>query len=113
MDYASLANTPPQHYINVQDDARLHIIALAHQSVQNERIFAVAGPVNLNDIIHVLRKLSPQKTWDDFPDNRRDVSTFDAMPRAEQLLVDAYDKKFRSLEESVQDNCIGLLQKYS
>ncbi|CRK31873.1 hypothetical protein BN1723_018471, partial [Verticillium longisporum] len=29
------------------DDARLHVIALAHPEVQKERLFAVAGPFNI------------------------------------------------------------------
>lgn len=109
MDYESLRGTPPQHFINVQDDARLHIIGLAHPSVQNERIFAITGPVNLNDIIDVLRKIQPQKKLEDFPNHERDLSTFEAAQRAEMLHKEAYGTGFIDLEKSVRDNASDLL----
>ncbi|KAJ0414904.1 NAD(P)-binding protein [Aspergillus carlsbadensis] len=108
-DYASLSHVPPQHYINVQDDARLHIIGLADPAVQGERIFAVAGPFNLNDILGVLRRLYPGKTWEDYPDDRRDLSTFEPMTRAEALLEKAYGRGFVGLEESVKGNVAELV----
>lgn len=108
-DYESLLGTPPQHFVNVQDDARLHVIALSQPTVQNERIFAITGPVSLNDIIETLRKFKPESMWEDFPDHRRDLSTFEPAKRAEQLHIDAYGTGFISLEESVQGNAAEFL----
>ncbi|WAO95968.1 Aldehyde reductase [Fusarium falciforme] len=110
MDYESLKRAPAQHFINVQDDARLHIIALANPAVQGERIFAIAGPVNHNDIIKILRKNYPQRQWEDFPDNEQDLSVIEPMKRAEELLQEAYEMGFISLEESVKANAAGLVE---
>ncbi|KAL3495788.1 hypothetical protein BJX62DRAFT_252830 [Aspergillus germanicus] len=107
-DYASLSHVPPQHYINVQDDARLHIIGLADPAVQGERIFAVAGPFNLNDILEGLRRLYPERKWEDYPDDKRDLSTFEPITRAEALLRKAYGRGFITLEESVKRNAADL-----
>jgi hypothetical protein len=100
---------PPQHYINVQDDARLHIIGLADPAVQGERIFAVAGPFNLNDILGVLRRHFPEKKWEDYPDDKRDLSTFQPITRAEALLRKAYGRGFVGLDESVRGNVAELV----
>ena len=107
-DYASVQNTPPQHFVNVQDDARLHVIALANPEVKGERIFPIAGPFNINDIISVMRKLYPQREWEDIPDNTRDLSVFEPSQRAEQLLKEAYGNSFTGLEESVKSNAADL-----
>lgn len=108
-DYASLKGTPPQHFVNVEDDARLHVIALLNPAVRGERIFAITGPVNLNDIIDCLRKNCPEKKWQDFPDDARDVSTFEAAGRAEELHRQAYGRGFVGLEQSVRENAKDLL----
>ena len=92
----------------MQDDARLHVIALADPRVSRERIFPILGPVNTNDIISVLRKLYPSRTWKDFPNNERDLSTFEPSQRAEQLLKEAYGIGFSDLEKSVQGNAADL-----
>ncbi|CAG9983179.1 unnamed protein product [Clonostachys byssicola] len=108
-DGDSPKNAPPQHYINVQDDAKLHVIALTHPAVQRERIFAVAGPVSLNDIISILRKLYPERQWENLPDEGKDLSTFEPIRRAEDLLLEAYGTGFVSLEESVKGNAVDLV----
>ncbi|KAH8896159.1 aldehyde reductase [Thozetella sp. PMI_491] len=107
-DYIALKGTPPQHFINVQDDARLHVIGLAHPQVMGERLFAIAAPVNLQDIVVILRKLYPPKKWDDFPENDRDLSTYQPSQRAEQLLRESYGTGFVGLEESVRGNAADL-----
>ncbi|KAM6540363.1 hypothetical protein FALCPG4_002081 [Fusarium falciforme] len=107
-DYDSLKNAPPQHYVNAQDDAKLHVIALSHPAVQRERIFAMAGPVSLNDIVHILRKLYPNKEWKNLPDEGEDLSVVEPIRRAEELLMEAYGAGFISLEESVKGNAADL-----
>lgn len=107
-DYESLLGTPPQHFVNVQDDARLHVIGLAQPTLRDERIFAITGPVNFNDIIEVLRKIKPESKWEDFPDSRMDFSTFEPAKKAEQLHLDAYGTGFIDLEESVRGNAADL-----
>ncbi|KAF6781347.1 aldehyde reductase [Colletotrichum sojae] len=107
-DYDSLKGTPPQHFINVQDDARLHVIGLVHPQLRGERLFAVAAPVSLRDIVEILRKSYPFKHWDNFPDNEIDLSTFEPSKRAEELLVEAYGAGFAGVEESVRANAADL-----
>ncbi|KAM0516790.1 hypothetical protein ACHAPS_008527 [Verticillium nonalfalfae] len=107
-DYKGLEHILPQHYVHVQDDARLHVIALAHPEVQNERIFAVAGPFNMNSIIDILRKLHKDRNWEAFPDDARDLCTFVPTQRADSLLKETFGQGFRSMEESVKDNAAGL-----
>ncbi|WWC64935.1 uncharacterized protein I303_107549 [Kwoniella dejecticola CBS 10117] len=107
-DYEAMKDAPPQHYINVQDDAKLHIIALADPEVVSERVFGTAGPFNMQDIVECLRKLFPQKHWDDFPDDKQDLSTFEPRERAESLLQKAYGHGHTSLLESVRDNARDL-----
>ncbi|KAH6962400.1 aldehyde reductase [Ilyonectria sp. MPI-CAGE-AT-0026] len=108
-DYESLKNNGPEHYVDVQDDARLHVIGLADPTVQDERLFAVAGPTSMPDIISILRKNFPHKRWEDFPDERRDLCIYEPTKRADELLRRSYGQGFRSLEQSVLDNTTGLV----
>ncbi|KAL2825840.1 hypothetical protein BDW59DRAFT_161506 [Aspergillus cavernicola] len=99
---------PAQHFVNVQDDARLHVIALAHPDVQEERIFAVTAPFSINDIVAILRKLYPKRKWEDLQEDEQDLCVFDGVQRAEQLLAEAYGAGFIGLEESVKGNVADL-----
>lgn len=92
----------------MQDDARLHIIALAHPEVRGERIFAIAGPVNLNHIVKILRERYPSRQCAEFPNDDRDLSTFERTGRVEALLRGAYESGFVGLEESVVANARDL-----
>ncbi|KAL5334192.1 hypothetical protein BJX70DRAFT_402791 [Aspergillus crustosus] len=107
-DFNSLKHVPPQHFINMQDDVRLHIIRLGDPSVQGERIFAIKGPFSLNNIIGVLRKLYPGRRWEDYPGDARDLSTFEIIKRAEELLLQSYGKGFVGLKEIVGGNVADL-----
>lgn len=107
-DYNSIKRIPPQYYVNVQDTARLHVIALVNPSVKDERVFAFTGPFNFNDILGVLREQYPAERWDDVPDQGQDLSTIEPIKRAEELLEEAYGFCFTRLEQSVKDNVAGL-----
>ncbi|KAE8378519.1 hypothetical protein BDV26DRAFT_292186 [Aspergillus bertholletiae] len=95
---------PPQYYVNVQDDARVHVAALIYPDVQNERLFAYAHPCSWNNILAILRRLYPQQTFiDDIPDLGEDKSKV-ANQRAENLLNRISGlPAWTSLEQSVQD----------
>ncbi|EED22611.1 hydroxysteroid dehydrogenase, putative [Talaromyces stipitatus ATCC 10500] len=54
-----LSFLPTQHYVNVEDVARLHTIALLDKNVNSERLFAFAGPYTWTGIIDILKKLRP------------------------------------------------------
>lgn len=99
---------PPQYYVNVQDNARVHVAALVYADVKNERLFTFAHPYSWNDILAVFRKLYPQKKFiDDLPNIGEDKSKV-ANKRADDLL-----KRFAglpgwtSLEQSVKDATEG------
>jgi hypothetical protein len=110
-DYGSLKDLPAQQYVNVQDTARLHIIGLVDPSIWSERIFAIAGPANFQQMVSILRKHFPGRKWKDFPHNGQDQRTFEGITRADQLLQAAYGSGFISLEESVVANAAELAGK--
>src|SRR5437763_255698 len=45
--------------VDVEDTARLHVIALLDPDVQSERIFAAARPFTWTEVLHILRTLRP------------------------------------------------------
>lgn len=104
-NYAALANRSPEHYINVTEDAKLHIVALAHPDVEFERIFAIKEPFNFNILIKALREAYPDKTWEDFPEDQgEDLSIVEPSRRAEELLKEAYGHGFVDLLTTVKQN---------
>ena len=108
-DYEALRGNPPEHFVNVQDVGRLHVVGLANPDVKGERILAATAPFNFNGIIEVLRRICPERKWEDYPDDEVDLSTFEAAGRAEELLSGAYGAGFVGLEESVRGNAADLM----
>ncbi|OQU99116.1 hypothetical protein CLAIMM_04798 [Cladophialophora immunda] len=53
---------PPQWYINVRDDARVHVAALLDPTVQSQRLFPFAAPFNWTDMIDLLRSCAQTTT---------------------------------------------------
>ncbi|KAL2281298.1 hypothetical protein FJTKL_11720 [Diaporthe vaccinii] len=107
--YDSIRHIPPQYYVNVQDTARLHVIALANPAVKDKRVFAFTGPFNFNNFIDVLRRQYPgEDRWVEVPDHGQDLSKIEPSKRAEELLGEAYGFRFTGLEQSVKDNVAGL-----
>lgn len=51
---------PPQWFIDVRDDGRLHVLALTEPSLGGKRIWAAAEPFGWNKILAILRKHFPQ-----------------------------------------------------
>jgi nucleoside-diphosphate-sugar epimerase len=97
-----LAFNPPQYYINVQDNARVHVAALIFNDVKNERLFSFAHPYTWNDILAVFRKLYPQRKFiDDLKDFGQDLSKV-SNARAEELVERFGLPGWTSLEESVK-----------
>jgi hypothetical protein len=58
-DSHDLMDLPPQHYINVQDAARLHVAALIYKEIKNERLLGYLSPSNWNHFLAALRKSHP------------------------------------------------------
>ncbi|OJD35910.1 aldehyde reductase ii [Diplodia corticola] len=57
---------PPEWFVDVQDNGRLHVAALTHPDVCGERVFACASPYNWNDVLSSLRELYPAGTFMDY-----------------------------------------------
>jgi nucleoside-diphosphate-sugar epimerase len=97
-----------QHFVDVQDDARVHVGALIYPDVKNERLFAFAYPYNWNDILHVLRKLYPDRQFIDDLSNMGEDKSIVSNKRAEELLRRYSGSGWTTLEESVKRNVEGL-----
>jgi hypothetical protein len=90
-------------YVDVEDTARLHVIALLDPDVQSERIFACAAPFTWTEVLHVLRTLRPQNTTIPDPpeDEGNDHVRIVPSRRAEDLLRKFYGKPWTKLQESL------------
>ncbi|OAP58308.1 hypothetical protein AYL99_07398 [Fonsecaea erecta] len=99
-----LGTLPPQWYVDVRDDARVHVAALLDPEVQNERLFAFAGPYNWTDIINILNKLRPEnnKIPKAPPNEGRDLTDIKGSKRAEDLIKSFFGVPgWTSLEDSI------------
>jgi nucleoside-diphosphate-sugar epimerase len=106
---AALKSQPPQYYINIVDNAIVHVAALVYTDVQNERLFTFAYPYNWNDILAILRKLHPDRKFiDDIPDLGRDLSEV-TNERAEELLKRWSGHGWINLEQTVEQS----IQEYA
>ncbi|KAI2709124.1 hypothetical protein CBS147332_6183 [Penicillium roqueforti] len=82
----------PQYFCDVIDIARLHVAALLDPNTVSRRLFGFAAPINLTDIISVVRKLQPNNTLIPEPpvNEGRDLSENDipvASPGQNEVLV--------------------------
>ncbi|KAK6856496.1 aldehyde reductase [Apiospora arundinis] len=104
-----LAGLPAQYFVDVQDDALLHVAAAIHPGVASERVFAFAEPVNGDDILAILRRLYPARTFPANFQSEKDLSEIVPRKRAEELLRDmGKEDGWTSLEESVRRNTADL-----
>lgn len=91
-------------FVDVKDDARVHVAALLDPNVNSERLFAYADKFTLTEIIAVLHKLQPQNTKIvEAPENEgRDMTEVKPAKRAEQLIKDFFGVSgWTSLEDSI------------
>jgi len=101
-------NRAQEHFINVTDDAKLHVIALAHPDLDSRRLIAMADRAPVSKIVEILRKLYPERKFEDFIDEGEDKITNGMKDEVEDLLKKAYGHGYTSLEESVRQNGQGL-----
>lgn len=95
----------PDFYIDVQDTARLHVAALLHPAVREERIFAYAGPYTWRTIQQTMQKLYPRRAFaPDVADAPLDGSVVPGTARAEDLLREMGREGWTSLEDCVRMN---------
>ncbi|KAF6823073.1 aldehyde reductase protein [Colletotrichum plurivorum] len=93
-----------EYFVDVQDDALLHVAAMIHPDVQSERVFAFAEPVNGDRVLAVLRKLYPGRSFPANFQSEEDLNEIVPRARAERLLRDMGKDGWTSLEESVKRN---------
>lgn len=80
------AGITTEYFVSTQDTALIHIGALIYDDVNNERLLAFAEPFSWNGILKVLRKLYPERKFDDDVENEDlDLSTV-KNERAEEVL---------------------------
>lgn len=73
-----------------------------------QRIFGFAQPFTANQVLGILRKLYPDKSFiKDRDDSRQDLSKV-PNEKAEALLKKHYGHGFTSLEDSIRANTEGL-----
>lgn len=94
----------PEHYINVQDDAKLHVIALAHPELRGRRLLAMAAPAPISEIVKILRAAYPERRFEDFEDDGTDECVNAEAGSVEALLKEVYGHGYTGLEESVLAN---------
>lgn len=93
---------PPQWYIDTVDCALLHVGALIHSEVNNERLFAFAETYNWNQLLGIYRRLYPERTFrGDIQDTSVDKMTVPNQ-RAEEVLKWVKGSGWTSLEESLK-----------
>ncbi|EEU41260.1 uncharacterized protein NECHADRAFT_46394 [Fusarium vanettenii 77-13-4] len=94
----------PTYFIDVQDDALLHIAAAVLPDVKGERIFGMAEPLNWDKILAILRKQNPgRRFYKNFADGGYSL-TVEPRDRAEHLLRELGRPGWTSLEDSILGN---------
>jgi nucleoside-diphosphate-sugar epimerase len=97
-----LNHAPPQYFINVRDDAKLHVIALTDPACNGDRIFGFADTYSLNKILAILRKLDPSRQYPEDKDMGEDLTEV-PNAEAEALLRKHYGHGFAGLEETIKE----------
>ena len=103
------ADPNPEYFVDVQDDALLHVAAAIHPDVQSERVFAFAEPVNGDGVLAILRKLYPGRSFPADFQADKDVSEIVPRKRAEALLREMGKDGWTRLEESIKRNTEDLV----
>jgi nucleoside-diphosphate-sugar epimerase len=116
----------PQRYINSSDNGRLHVIGMIYihicvigvlliavaaidPEVKNERIYGFAGPSSWNDILDILRKHFPNRTFLDNFNQGNDEGKADH-DRGAELLQKHYGNTWVGLEDTVMSNLKSLVR---
>lgn len=105
----NLADLAPQYHVDVDDVAKLHIIALMREDVKNERILAFGTRFTGNSIIEAVKKIMPnaltpekEEKWSIEDNTTVDVS------RGNELLKEQGGFGFRDMEYSIRGNLKAL-----
>lgn len=95
-----------EYYVNVEDVARIHAIALLDPEVKSERLFAFASPFQWTEIVRLMRKYRPDNEKIPSPPENEghDLSVVPPAKRAEELLKEWFGQPgWVSLEQSIKD----------
>ena len=101
---------PPQWFVDVADDAKVHVAALIDKTVANDRIYAFAETFDWNDVIDAVKKARPEATTisEKLPPHGKDLSEVDNVQGAELLRKWFGQDGWKTLEDSVKENLEGL-----
>lgn len=99
---AELKDNPPQYYINVDDNAAVHVAALIYKDVEGERLFTFANPYSWNTLLALLRKMYPDKSFIEDIEGLGEDKSIVANERAEELLKRISGHGWIGLEESLR-----------
>ncbi|KAL2070615.1 hypothetical protein VTL71DRAFT_13641 [Oculimacula yallundae] len=95
----------PQWVVNVEDVAKLHVIALVDPSVSGERLLAYAEKMDYNSTISTLSKVvgaDAVKNIEKVEEGEKDLSEVD-VARTEELLRAAGLQGLKSFEQSLKE----------
>jgi hypothetical protein len=107
-DSLYMYSTCTEWFVDVEDNALLHVAALTDLSIKNERILAIAEPYNWNTILRILRELRPNHTWpEDLEDDTPALFTVDNS-RGAELLQRQAGRKWKSLKQSLEETLQSL-----
>ena len=100
---------PPQWFVDVQDDARVHVAALIDKTVKDERIFAFARAFDWNDMFDAVRKARPEaKTIPErLPPHGKDLSEVNNADGPLLLSKWFSQTTWKSLEDIIRENLEG------
>jgi nucleoside-diphosphate-sugar epimerase len=97
-----LSTLPPHWFINVRDDAKLHVAALIDPACNGERFLGFVAPYTLNQVLALLRKLYPDREFQEDKDMGEDLCQV-SNPEVEALLKKHYGHGFTSFEETMKE----------
>ncbi|KAI1103609.1 NAD(P)-binding protein [Jackrogersella minutella] len=105
-----LLGLAPQYFVDVRDNAVLHVAALVYPDVNSERLFAFAQPFNWNDILKILKATFPERKFtEEDPNIGREQSKV-ANERAEELLKRLTGHGWTSLDDCIKNAAKGLVE---
>ncbi|OAL56516.1 aldehyde reductase [Pyrenochaeta sp. DS3sAY3a] len=107
--YETMNKRAPEHYIDVQDDAKLHVIALVHPGLSGRRLLGMAASAPISAISAILKEIYPDREFDHIVDEGTNECVNSEADRVEGLLWKAYGHGYTSLKDSVKSNAQDLV----
>lgn len=108
--FCSLTDYYAEWFVDVEDVAKLCVVALLDEGVKSQRIFAFGEQMNWNDVVPILRELRPdnKKIPDPPKDEIRDRTEILPRTRAQILLRGFFEQSdFTPIKESIANGIEG------